>query len=87
MISNTPWPSPSWSDRRRIRGFLLVPAVDAGSTTVCTTLQQLPAGQPQAVKIAVQNSRRTRELSATALYSRAALRADETARVKRDVAT
>jgi hypothetical protein len=50
------------------------------------TLQQLPAGQPQAVKIAVQNNRRTRALSATAFYSRAALRADETARVKRGVA-
>jgi hypothetical protein len=49
MISNTartPWPSPSCSNRRRIRSVLLRPAVDAGSTTVCTTLQQLPAGQP-----------------------------------------
>jgi hypothetical protein len=34
-------------------GFLLIAAVDAGITTVRTTLQQLPAGQPQAVKIAV----------------------------------
>jgi hypothetical protein len=89
MISNTartPWPSSSCSNRRRIRGFLLRPAVDAGSTTVCTTLQQLPAGQPQTVKITVQNNRRTRALSATAFHSRAALRADETARVKRGVA-
>jgi hypothetical protein len=89
MISNTartPWPSPSCSNRRRIRGFLLIPAVDAGSTTVCTTLQQLPAGQPQAVKIVVQNNRRMRALSATAFYSRAALQSDETARVKRGVA-
>jgi hypothetical protein len=89
MISNkarTPWPSTSCSNRRRIRGFLLIPAVDAGSTTVCTTLQKLPAGQPLAVKMAVQNNRRTRALSATAFDSRAALRADETARVKRGVA-
>jgi hypothetical protein len=89
MFSNTartPWPSPSCSNRRRIWGFLLIPAVDSGSTTVCTTVQHLPAGQPQAVTMAVQNNRRTRALSATAFYSWAALRADEAARVKRGVA-
>jgi hypothetical protein len=43
-------------------------------------------GQQPAVKIAVRNNHRTRALSGTVLYWRASLSAEETARVKRDLA-
>jgi hypothetical protein len=86
-MTYTPWPSPSRSNHRSTWCFPLLSAVDAARTPVFTTLQQLLPGQLAAVKSAVRNNRRKRALSDTVLYWPASLTADETARVKRDVAS
>jgi hypothetical protein len=76
---NTP---PSCSNRSGAGGFPLVPEIDVPRSTLCTTLQHLPAGQPQAVKSALRNNRRTPPLTATVLCWRPAPGASETDRVK-----
>jgi hypothetical protein len=66
-------------------GFPLVSGRDSAGILECTTLQQLPPGQPQTVKIAVLNSPRMRALSSTVFCWRTSPNANETARVKRDL--
>jgi hypothetical protein len=83
----TPWQSPWGSNHRSTWCFPLVQGLDAARTPVFTTRLQLLPGQLPGVKIAVRNNRRKRALSATVLYWPASPTADESARVKRDVAS
>jgi hypothetical protein len=60
--------------------------LDAPGMPMCTSPHQLKPGQPPAVKIVVLNNQGMRKLSATVLYWRTSLNADEIARVKPDLA-
>jgi hypothetical protein len=86
MVKTTciPWRSPLGTKRLGTWGFRLVSGLDTAGTPLCMTLQQLPPGYPQAVKIAVLSSHRVRALSATVACWRTSPSANGTARVKRD---